>query len=102
MDYIYLIQSLEDSYYKIGVSKHPKKRLLEHQTSNPSQLKLIEIYQTNLAYKIESILKRRYSYAKKQGEWFDLSMDIEVNFKKICEKIEENIVFLKKNGNVFI
>ena len=102
MDYVYLIQSLEDSYYKIGVSKHPQKRLSEHQTGNATQLKLIETYQSELAYKIESVLKRRYSFAKKEGEWFNLSVDVEVNFKKICENIEENLVFLKKNGNVFI
>jgi predicted GIY-YIG superfamily endonuclease len=102
MNKVYLIQSLEDSYYKIGVSKHPQKRISEHQTSNPSPLKLIDTYSSEHAYQIESILKRRYAYLKKEGEWFDLSIDIEVNFKKTCEKIEENLTFLKKNGNVFI
>ena len=102
MNCVYLIQSLEDSYYKIGVSKHPQKRLSEHQTGNPSPLKLIEVYSTDLAYKIEGTLKRRFAHYKKEGEWFDLSVDVEVNFIEMCKKIEENLVLLKKSGNVFI
>jgi predicted GIY-YIG superfamily endonuclease len=44
MKYIYLIQSLENSYYKIGLSKHPTKRIEELQTGNASILRLIELY----------------------------------------------------------
>lgn len=102
MKYIYLIQSLENSYYKIGVSKHPQKRVKEHQTGNPSPTKLIEVYPSDLAYVIEKALHRRYSYARKEGEWFDLSVAIEVSFINECKKIEENLDFIEKNGTVFI
>jgi len=102
MKYIYLIQSLENSYYKIGVSKHPQKRIKEHQTGNPSPTKLIEVYPSDFAYKIEKVLHRRYAYLKKEGEWFDLSIAIEVSFINECKKIEENILFIEKNGTVFI
>lgn len=100
--YIYLIQSLESSYYKIGVSKHPKQRLNELQTGNSSKLKLIEVYQSDIAHQIEKTLHRRYSHLKKEGEWFELAIDNEVSFLQECMKIEENIGFLKKNGCVFI
>jgi len=100
--YIYLIQSLENSYYKIGVSKHPQKRLKENQTGNPSPTKLIEVYQSDLAYKVEKVLQRRYSHCKKEGEWFDLSIAIEVSFVDECKKIEENLILIEKNGNVFM
>jgi hypothetical protein len=102
MNKIYLIQSTDDSCYKIGVSKHPQKRLAEHQTGNPSPLKLIDTYPSDIAYEIEKVLHRKYSYAKKEGEWFDLGVLNEVTFKSECQKIEENLKFLKKNGNVFI
>ena len=75
MKYVYLIQSLEEGYYKIGVSKNPQKRLLELQTGNSSPLKLIETYQSEHANKIERTLQRRYSHFHKKGEWFNLSLE---------------------------
>jgi len=102
MKYIYLILSLENSYYKIGVSRCPQKRIKQLQTGNSSELKLIETYQSEYADLIEKTLHRRYSYLKKEGEWFNLSVENEVSFKKECQQIEENILILKKSGNVFI
>lgn len=102
MKYVYLIQSLEDSSYKIGVSKHPKKRLKQLQTGNSAELKLVESYQSEHANRIEKSLQRRYSYLKKQGEWFDMSVINEVTFLKECNDIEKNIVILKESDNLFI
>ncbi len=102
MKYVYLIQSLENGYYKIGVSKHPQKRIQGLQTGNPSPTKLIETYQTEFAHQIERALQRRYAHLQKEGEWFELSIAEEVSFLKECQKIEENIAYLKANGNVFI
>ena len=102
MKYIYLIQSIENGYYKIGVSKHPKKRVKQLQTGNSSELKLIESYQSEHAHKVERALQRRYSYLKKEGEWFDLSIKEDVSFLSDCQRIEESINVLKKSGNVFI
>jgi hypothetical protein len=102
MKYIYLIQSLENSYYKIGVSKNPQRRIKELQTGNSSELKLVESYQSEYADKIERTLQRRYSHLRKEGEWFDMGISNEVSFRKECQKIEETLTFLKKNNNVFI
>lgn len=102
MKHVYLIQSLEDSRYKIGVSKHPQKRVKQLQTGNSSELKLIESYESEFAHRIEKSLQRRYSYLKKEGEWFDMSISNEVSFLKECQDIENNIILLKKSGNVFI
>lgn len=100
--YVYLIKSLEDGYYKIGFSKNPSNRILTLQTGNSSELKLIEVYKSEFAHKIEKSLQNRYAHLKKEGEWFNLSVENEVSFKKECQQIEENIKFLKKSGNVFI
>ena len=102
MKYIYLIQSLENGYYKIGVSKHPQKRRSGLQTGNPSPTKLIDTYQTEYATKIERALQRKYAHLHKEGEWFELSIAEEVSFQKECQNIEKTINFLKENGNVFI
>jgi hypothetical protein len=102
MKFVYLIQSLEEGYYKIGVSIHPKKRIKELQTGNSAELKLIEVYRSEFANQIEKSLQRRYSHLRKEGEWFDMSISHEVSFLKECRQIEENLILLKKSGNVFI
>lgn len=102
MKHIYLIQSLENSYYKIGTSIHPQKRLREIQTGNPSPVKLIDTYPSEFANKIERTLHRRYAHVKKEGEWFDLSISIEISFKDECQQVEKNLILLKKSGNIFI
>jgi len=102
MKYVYLIHSLENSYYKIGISKHPNKRIKELNTGNSSELKLIETYESEFASKIEKALHMRYSHYRMEGEWFKLSLENEVTFKDDCEKIEKNIKVLVENNNVFI
>lgn len=102
MKFVYLIQSLEDSYYKIGVSKHPQKRIKELQTGNSSELRLVEMYQSEFANLIEKTLQRRYSHLHKEGEWFDMGISQEVSFISECKQIEETLKFLKKNNSVFI
>ena len=102
MKYIYLIQSLENSYYKIGVSKHPNKRLSELQTGNPSSMKLITLHKTEYAHQIEKTLHRRYSHLNREGEWYNLSVANEVSFIEECKKIENNLLVLEKNDCLFI
>lgn len=102
INYVYLIQSLENGYYKVGVSKHPQRRIEQLQTGNSSKLKLVEIYQSEVANKIEKILQNRLLPFRKVGEWFDMPMVSIANFGRECQNIEEMIAFLKKNDNVFI
>ena len=102
MSFVYLIQNLETSKYKIGISKHPKKRLKQLQTGSGEDLKLIHIYESDDARKIETTLHNRYSPDKARGEWFNLSLSEEVIFINECSKIEKNIVYLRSEGNIFI
>lgn len=103
MNYVYLIQSLNDGYYKIGVSKSPNLRIKNLSTGNPSPMKLINVYPTELAYKIEKVLHRRYSYVRIENkEWFELSIKEELSFMETCSKIDEMLVGLKKMGNPFV
>jgi predicted GIY-YIG superfamily endonuclease len=102
MKYVYLIQSLENGYYKIGVSKHPQKRINELKTGNSSPLKLISVFKSEFPYQIEKAMQRKYQYLNKEGEWFDLSIANEIFFQEECEKIENTIKILKQNNNIFI
>lgn len=100
--YIYLIQNIETSKYKIGISKNPKKRMKQLQTGSGEELILINQYKTENARKIEKILHRKYSLDNSIGEWFDISLKEEVKFIDECKKIEENVQYLMDQGNIFI
>ena len=99
MSYIYLIKNSEETYYKIGVGKTPNKRLSQLQTGNSAKLELIEVYKTEIPYKVEGVLHRRFSHFKKEGEWFDFSIKVEREFITNCQKIESSLKFLNENGD---
>jgi translation elongation factor P/translation initiation factor 5A len=105
MNQVYLIKSEDTGYFKIGVSKHPNKRIKELQTGNSSVLSIVTTYSSDNAYKIEKTLHRRYSYLRKDGEWFDFTdilNEIEEEFNTNSKQLDENFKFLVKNGNNFI
>ncbi len=100
MNSIYLIKNSEESHYKIGVSNNPMKRLSQLQTGCPSELILLETYQSEVSYEIEKVLHRWFSHLKKEGEWFDFSIVEEVEFKRNCEKIENTLKILTSNQDI--
>jgi len=102
MKHLYLIQSLETGYYKVGVSKHPSKRIQQLQTGSPCELRLVSVYESEYCSKIETTLHNQFSHLRKEGEWFNLSLEHEVNFFENCLAIEKRIDFMKQYGNVFI
>ncbi len=99
---IYLIKSLDDGSYKIGVSNNPDKRIKQLQTGNPSELQILCVYESEIAFKIERVLHNTYGIDKRQGEWFDLSIKDEYFFISECQKIESNLMALIKGENSFI
>ena len=101
MKFVYLIRG-NNGKYKIGIAKEPKKRLKQLQTGNSDVLTIIETYQSENASKIESTLHNRYSYLRNAGEWFDLSINEEINFTNYCFTIDKTINDLRDMGNIFI
>lgn len=99
---IYLIKSISDGCYKIGVSKNPDKRLKQLQTGNPSELHLLNVYESKIAFKIEKVLHNTFNINKEHGEWFNLSIKDEFYFIDECKKIENNLIILIKEHNKFI
>jgi hypothetical protein len=72
--FVYFIQcKAEMNPIKIGVSKHPRKRLKDLKTSNPFKLTLLECVRfqnERQAYAIEQKLHEIFDLSRMNGEWF--------------------------------
>lgn len=82
-----------ETIWKIGVSKHPKKRFNEHKTANPNMIEINSLYEAKSkehAYFIESKLKRILSHYKINGEWFTYESLDEEQFQTYCKQFEEH------------
>lgn len=88
---VYLIKAvIEDVIqYKIGLSKHPQKRILELKTANPNIIDVVVQFETkNREYAsfIERSLHNYYKFNSIDGEWFK-EIDY-VEFVQLCKKFE--------------
>lgn len=76
---LYIIRAKDTQYCKIGVSKDPKFRLRELQTSNPNPLVLVMVYDTiKDAIRLEKSLHKTFSQSRCKGEWFKNLTDEEI------------------------
>ena len=106
MGIIYLIGSGLTDNYKIGVTKSTPDRIRGLQTGNPLELKLIDYYESENYQKIETVLHRTLKdkkyipedFKKLKGEWFKLTNEDVLGFRKKCIKIEKNLEFIKQNS----
>ena len=104
MSYVYLITALDkeiiidtdNPLYKIGVTKQSKnKRLKQLSTGNSKDLKLVNEFKSEFAYKLESVLHRQFKDKKVNKEWYALDkIDVE-NFITTCLKYENNFKILE-------
>jgi hypothetical protein len=95
--FVYLIKSKESQLYKIGIAINPYKRISQLETGNPEQLQILYTYKTKNYSSIEKSLHNRFSYLRKNGEWFSFDIDIEVMFLKYCKLYDDNITLIKNN-----
>lgn len=105
MKFVYLIKSeslLGDLNYKIGISKTPEKRLKSLQTGNPNKLEIIFLFQTKWNTLLETTLHRTFNIERETGEWFSLTSEQVDNFLLTCDKIENNLNFLKNDDNKYL
>lgn len=105
MTTIYLIECIneyDEPIYKIGHTKNnPIKRLRQLQTGNGRKLKLVGEYLTRYGTKLEKTLHRRYSDLNITNEWFRLSFEDVINFKKTCDTIENGLRVLEESNNYY-
>jgi hypothetical protein len=102
---VYLIECINDydePIYKIGHTKNnPIKRLRQLQTGNGRKLKLVGEYSTRYGTILEKTLHRRYSHLNVTNEWFKLDFNDVINFKSICNNIEEGFRLLENSNNYY-
>lgn len=101
MSYVYLMQSLRDydTIYKIGYSKNPLARKKNLQTGNDGEISIVHIFETNHGRILENALHNFYSHARKNMEWFDLSLKEVIDFPDRCQKIEKNLELTHNNSH---
>lgn len=87
-DQIYVISTEDGTRSKVGVSKHPEKRLKELQTGSPSKLELKFSTFTGKykAYDIEKMIHALFDDTRTTGEWF--TSTAETIIKKIKSILE--------------
>jgi len=89
--------------YKIGFSKRPvEKRLNELKTGNACEIKIVNIFNSVWAIKIESTLHRLYSSKRVSGEWFDLNNDDVDQFINNCQLHHDNLELLSTTNTYYI
>lgn len=98
MSYIYLIRNDNEDTYKIGVTKNdPKKRLKQLQTGSSSPLTLINFFQTQYPYRLETMLHNYFKLNNYNGEWYILNNNQVNDFLNICDKFQQHIIILLDN-----
>jgi hypothetical protein len=70
--YVYII-SAGSKMHKIGISKSPKGRLNQLQTSHYRRLRIAHQFEVDCADLVESFAHRMLSQRRVNGEWFSIS-----------------------------
>ena len=70
--YIYIFRGVGTSYYKIGKTTKPEKRLASLRTEVPFELEIILIKQSNNMGQEEAALLKQYAQYRTRGEWLEM------------------------------
>ena len=97
MGYVYLIHDIYNNTYKIGVTKDLNKRIKSLQTGNACELRLVESFETEYPYRLETMLHRSLEQYRELNEWFSLPTDIVYDFRSRCWQFNKIIMSLKDN-----
>jgi hypothetical protein len=104
---IYLIHASVDglTQWKVGLSKHPEKRINELKTANPNITHIHALYEISdrkIAYKTEAMLKNFLKPFKINGEWVEQIALNDILFFEYCERYEQlarTLITIKNNKN---
>ena len=104
MGFVYLLCSLDDNTFKIGVTKRKiETRIKELQTGNSEQISLLNFYESDNYIKVENWLhkKHRNNKANAKNEWFELDDEYIKSFIDDCKKADDTIQYLLENNPFF-
>jgi hypothetical protein len=87
--FVYLVQQASTSYFKIGKTKTPYKRMQKLQTGCPTELVIRErIFSLN-CQKLETSLHEHYSRCWVRGEWFNMSEQDVATFIQVANSLDD-------------
>jgi hypothetical protein len=93
--YVYLILDQQSRAVKIGKSNDINSRMIELQTGNPNELKLIRYIECSTeeqAIYLENTLHIKYKDLQRKGEWFNFNLEMLNDFETGNIKIERKKV----------
>lgn len=99
MGCVYLLGDWEkDNVYKIGVTRGSiEKRIKKLQTGNSGEIYLVNSFETKHPFLMEKMLHTRFFGNRVLNEWFELTPEEVIGFKRTCQEIKENIDALEDN-----
>lgn len=89
---VYLLKIVNDdkTLYKIGyTSGSVFDRVKSLQTGCPYKIEVADTYKSDYGRLIEKTLHGMFSHKQTHGEWFELNVTDEFNFRSMCEKYEK-------------
>lgn len=95
--FVYLL--CDGEKFKIGMTKQKdiNKRIQELQTGNPNEIWLHSYYECDNPLKVEQMMHCKNNISHVKNEWFDLTVDQVLNFKKDCAWCDNALKALKDN-----
>ena len=99
MGTVYLLGDWEkEGVYKIGVTRGDiNKRIKKLQTGNAGEIYLVSSFETNHPFLLEQMLHTHFNSTNVLNEWFELTNEEIVGFKKTCAEYQDNIDALNDN-----
>lgn len=97
--YVYLLGDWEkEGIFKIGVTKGAiEHRIKKLQTGNAGEIYIVAFYHTEHPFFLEKQLHFKFQGKRVMNEWFQLSNEEILDFKKTCQEVENMIEDLKDN-----
>ncbi len=71
--YVYLLSDMDGTYYKIGCTTQPIRRVSDFGVQIPYSVHYDTIIASDDMYQLETDLKRMFANKRIRGEWFDLA-----------------------------
>lgn len=102
--YLYIIGS-DYPPYKVGISKHPHKRLKALQTGHPDRLQIHYMVEAEHSQPrlLETAVHRNIRQYNTTGEWFDVSLEtlkLELDFVLIRYGNDPNLGIMIRNNMI--
>ena len=98
MGYVYLICDPATDRFKIGVTRDLKSnRIKKLQTGNSTELFMVNHYETEWPFRLETMLHKHFKPKQVLNEWFELDAHDVAHWEYLCQSMEKIIMALSDN-----